>query len=486
MTSRMDASRTALNTPIQSVNTRMVLFSRWFINALSFASADILAIALAFYLASVLRMRFVGGGGMLPEWGWFISGLWVFLSFGFKLTPGWGQGVVDSTRKMFLLLVTIFAGTTTALFLTKQTDVTSRFILSTAFLLCCLFLPFGRWFIKRLLLHHDLWGMMVVVYSTTDKARELLHVLSEGAGMGYLPVGLFLVDAPEGKEQLHGVPILSKDSDPYPLAHAAILVEPATLKDHRPDFTEIASIQYRRVLIVPELNHHAPSLWVTNRDLGGVLGMEISSNLLDAWSRLLKLASEVLIVLLFLPVVIPLILLLTLLIFLWDLKNPFFVQTRIGLKGTPFRMFKFRTMRHNAETLLQNKLENDPDFRAAWADGCKVKEDPRITGIGRFLRSTSLDELPQFLNVLMGQMALIGPRPLPEYHERELPERIIDLRRRVRPGMTGLWQVSGRSESGNDGFVRWDAYYVRNWSIWLDIVILVRTFFHLLHRKGAY
>lgn len=482
----MDSPELLCRSPLHCVNTRMVLFSRWFINAISFASADLLAIAMAFYLAGVLRTNILGGGRMLPEWGWLISGLWVFLSFGFKLTPGWGLGVVDATRKMFLLLTTIFAGTTSALFLTKQTDNTSRFTLTAAFVLCVFFLPIGRWFIKKLLIHHDLWGMLVVVYSTTEKAGELLQVLAEGAGMGYVPTGLFLVDAPEGRTGLHGVPILSHELDPYPLAHAAILVEPETLKDHRPDFTEIASIQYRRVLIVPQLSDQAPSLWVTNRDLGGVLGMEISSNLLDRWSRLLKQASEVLIVLVFLPLVIPLILLLTLAIFLWDFRNPFFIQTRIGQNGVPFRMFKFRTMHPDAEELLQKRLSSDAGFRAAWEDGCKVKDDPRITGIGRFLRSTSLDELPQFINVLLGQMALIGPRPLPDYHERELPERIIDLRRRVRPGMTGLWQVSGRSDQGNEGFVRWDAYYVRNWSVWLDIVILVRTFFHLIHRKGAY
>lgn len=482
----MDFTQPAAKSPLHSVNTRMVLFSRWLINALSFASADLLAISLSFYLAGLMRLKFVGGGHMLPEWSWFISGLWVFLCFGFKLTPGWGLGIVDATRRMFLLLTTIFAGTTTALFLSKLSDSTSRFTLSAAFLFCLLLLPLGRWTIKKLLIHHNLWGMLVVVYSTTEKADDLLQVLSEGTGMGYVPIGLFLVDAPGGRTELHNVPILPKSLDPYPLAHAAILVEPGTLKDHRPDFTEIASIQYRRVLIVPQLNHHAPSLWVTTRDLGGVLGMEIASNLLDPWARLLKLASEVLIVLLFLPLVLPLLALLTLLIFLSDLKNPFFVQSRIGQNGIPFRMFKFRTMRPDAETLLQQRLDHDPAFRAAWNDGCKVKDDPRITPVGRFLRATSLDELPQFLNVLRGHMALIGPRPLPDYHESELPERIVDLRRRVRPGMTGLWQVSGRSENGNEGFIRWDAYYVRNWSIWLDIVILVRTFFHLLHGKGAY
>ena len=475
--------------PIQKLgdmNARMALFFRWLINAVSFAAGDILAMAWAFYLASWLRLEIMGGGRMLPEWSLYVSGLWVLLSFGIKLTPGWGMGVVEATRRMFLLLVTIFAGTTSALFLTKLADTTSRLTLSLAFVLCMVLIPLVRWMVKKALIQYNLWGMQVVIYGTRDRVPDLLRVLREGSGMGYIPIGVFLVDAPENANSLEGIPVLTPDEDPYPFAHAAILLEPATLTDHRPDFTEVAAFQYRKVLIVPELREHAPSLWVTTRDLGGVLGMEISSNLLDGWSRLLKLSSEVLIVLLFLPLVMPLLLLLSLWLYLTDFHSPFFVQTRIGMDGKPFRMWKFRTMRHNAEAILQKKLDEDPEFRADWEDGFKVKQDPRITRTGAILRRTSLDELPQFINVLKGEMALIGPRPLPQYHESELPERIIDLRRRVRPGMTGLWQVSGRSESGNDGFIRWDAYYVRNWSIWLDIVILVRTIYAVLRQRGAY
>jgi len=467
-------------------NMQPALFARWLINVISFASADILALALAFLLAGMTRFELLGGAHMLPEWSWYVTGLWVLLSSGIKLNPGWGMGVVEATRRMTLLLITIFAGTTSALFLTKLADVTSRLTLTLAFLFALLLIPLGRWFVKRMLIHHELWGMFVVIYGTRDRIPQLLQVLREGAGMGYVPVGLFVVDAPEGPGHLEGIPVLSAALDPCPFAHAAILLEPGRIAEHRPDFVEAISFQYRKVLLVPELREHAPSLWVTPRDLGGVLGMEISSNLLDGWSRLLKLSSEVLIVLLFLPLALPLIGLLSLLVFLWDRSSPFFVQTRIGLEGRPFRMWKFRTMRHDAEKILQKRLDNDPEFRAAWGDGCKVKDDPRVTGIGRLLRATSLDELPQFFNVLRGEMALIGPRPLPEYHELELPPQTRDLRRRVRPGMTGLWQVSGRSETGNDGFIRWDAYYVRNWSIWLDIVILVRTVYAVLHKRGAY
>ena len=109
-----------------------------------------------------------------------------------------------------------------------------------------------------------------------------------------------------------------------------------------------------------------------------------------------------------------------------------------------------------------------------------------FSSIGNFLRITSLDELPQIINVLRGEMSLVGPRPLPDYHYDPLPQSVKTLRERVRPGMTGLWQVSGRSESGTQGLEKWDSYYVRNWSIWLDIIIIVRTLRVVLTAKGAY
>jgi lipopolysaccharide/colanic/teichoic acid biosynthesis glycosyltransferase len=109
-----------------------------------------------------------------------------------------------------------------------------------------------------------------------------------------------------------------------------------------------------------------------------------------------------------------------------------------------------------------------------------------VTPLGKILRRTSLDELPQVLNVLAGQMALVGPRPLPDYHHGRLSESVRTPRSRVRPGLTGLWQVSGRSESGTAGMEKWDTYYVRNWSVWLDIVILTRTFMAVIRGSGAY
>ncbi|MEL6613389.1 MAG: sugar transferase, partial [Bacteroidota bacterium] len=182
----------------------------------------------------------------------------------------------------------------------------------------------------------------------------------------------------------------------------------------------------------------------------------------------------------------PVVGLLALAIWLEDRQSPFYAQERIGLDDEPFHAWKLRTMVTDAEAVLERALAEDPALREEWDTFFKLEKDPRITRVGAFLRKTSLDELPQLYNVLRGDMSLVGPRPLPAYHHDELDARVRALRARVRPGITGLWQVSGRSDSGNAGMERWDPYYVRNWSPWLDAVILVRTVRVVLRGSGAY
>ncbi|GAA1375971.1 sugar transferase [Catellatospora chokoriensis] len=158
-----------------------------------------------------------------------------------------------------------------------------------------------------------------------------------------------------------------------------------------------------------------------------------------------------------------------------------FRQTRVGRNGVPFTLYKFRTMHVDAESRLQSlRAHNDHDGSLF-----KMREDPRITPIGRWLRKYSLDELPQLINVLKGEMSLVGPRPpLP----REVAEYGFEMRRRllVKPGLTGLWQVSGRSDLPWAEAVRLDVHYVENWSLWMDLLILVRTAGAVLKGTGAY
>jgi lipopolysaccharide/colanic/teichoic acid biosynthesis glycosyltransferase len=220
--------------------------------------------------------------------------------------------------------------------------------------------------------------------------------------------------------------------------------------------------------------------------LGGHAGLEIQQNLLDPLARITKRSFDLAFALATAPLWGPLCAGLGLLIWLEDRRSPLFRQERMGLRRRPFTAWKFRTMHPDAEALLQQRLAEDDGLRAEWAANFKLRRDPRITPIGRLLRRTSLDELPQMINVLRGEMSLVGPRPLPPYHFDELPERVKSLRDRVRPGLTGLWQVSGRSEAGQAGMARWDTYYVRNWSFWLDIIIFFRTARAVLTGHGAF
>lgn len=163
----------------------------------------------------------------------------------------------------------------------------------------------------------------------------------------------------------------------------------------------------------------------------------------------------------------------------------FYRQKRIGRSGRKFYLYKFRTMVENADQVLQNHLDNFPQLKAQWLATHKLKHDPRVTRIGSLLRKLSLDELPQLWNILKGDMGLIGPRPIVDA-EIEKYGMCFELYKLVRPGLTGLWQVSGRSDTTYEQRVRLDEYYVLNRSLKLDLQILWKTVFVVLGKHGAY
>lgn len=165
--------------------------------------------------------------------------------------------------------------------------------------------------------------------------------------------------------------------------------------------------------------------------------------------------------------------------------GPFYKQTRIGKGGRKFQAYKFRTMVLNADQVLQRYLDESPELNAEWKATHKLKKDPRVTRVGAILRKLSLDEMPQFWNIIIGDMALIGPRPIVDA-EIEKYGKCFELYIQARPGLTGLWQVSGRSDTSYQYRVQLDEYYLLNRSLKLDIIILLKTVSVVLARKGAY
>jgi undecaprenyl-phosphate galactose phosphotransferase len=162
-----------------------------------------------------------------------------------------------------------------------------------------------------------------------------------------------------------------------------------------------------------------------------------------------------------------------------------FRQRRLGRNGKDFSIVKFRTMLPDAEMLLHKVLASDPRAKQEWERDQKLRNDPRITPLGRFLRRSSMDELPQFWNVLTGDMSIVGPRPIVRSEERFYLDA-METYSAVRPGITGLWQVSGRNDTGYSTRVMLDCEYVRSWSIWLDLRILLKTIKAVFTRTGTY
>lgn len=183
---------------------------------------------------------------------------------------------------------------------------------------------------------------------------------------------------------------------------------------------------------------------------------------------------------------LPLFIILPILIRLDSPGPVFYRQQRIGKHGLIFTAWKFRTMVVDAEKKLDEILSNDPEQRRQFQVFHKLRNDPRVTRVGRVLRRHSVDELPQLWNVLRGEMSLVGPRAYLPHELDHMPEEARRVILSVRPGLTGLWQVSGRNEISFDTRVQLEEHYVRNWSIWLDIRILLKTIGAVLTGRGAY
>ncbi len=468
---------------IDSGGRRLMFYRRYVLNAWAVLCADALMVSLALCLGNLL-LWWINDIAFSVTNGFLIVPAWALVSIIARLTPGWGLGVVDELRKIQGALFIMFTTVLVVSFFTRINLSSSRIVFLFTYLFSAVLIPLARAIMRGIVIKMSQWGVPVSIYGDRKSVQAVILALRAEMGLGYIPSAVFTDDVPLGSV-IEGVSVLGNLNNTTYRTPVAIVAMANASRHQQVEVLEGPLEVYRRVILIPDLDE-APSLWVIPRDLQGILGLEITKNLLNPFARIFKRIIDLTLVLITLPLWAPLMLFLYVLIWMEDRKNPMFMQPRIGRAGGTFRTAKFRTMVPNAEQALQKALKKDPVLRAEWEANFKLKKDPRITRVGNFLRITSLDEIPQLLNVLRGTMSLVGPRPLPAYHFQDLPEQVRFLRDKVQPGITGLWQVSGRSEAGTAGMEKWDPYYVRNWSIWLDIVILARTFKTVCCAKGAY
>jgi Undecaprenyl-phosphate galactose phosphotransferase WbaP len=228
-----------------------------------------------------------------------------------------------------------------------------------------------------------------------------------------------------------------------------------------------------------------PDHWTRHEQIDGLSGIHLQQNLLLPLPRMTKRLLDVVFTLAGGVALLPLLFYIAVAVKMSSRGPVLFSSPRIGRDGRRFKMWKFRSMLINGDAVLEDYFATYPEYREEYEVTHKLRWDPRITRIGRFIRKTSLDELPQLWNVLVGEMSLVGPRPILLEEEVRYGE-YYPLYTLVAPGITGLWQVSGRSNTSYGERLQLVAYYVRNWSLWLDIYLLLKTLRIVLFGRGAY
>jgi len=450
---------------------------RWWGNLALMLAADSLVMLGALWMGDLV-MHWLADSLVSLRYSLLVVPAWWVVALWGRTAPGWGLNAVAELRKIEQALGLLFGVVAVAVFVGRMGDVASRGSYLVAYLTAAMVMPAARSAVRAFAARRPWWGARAVLYGGGPLAEALAQVLAEEAGLGYRLCGVF------GETEVAGLPRMGGWDEASAEVDTAFFVDQGLDDATRRRLMEGPLARYRRVIILPDVLD-TPSVWVEPRDFSGLLGLETTNNLLDLRARALKRAVDLVAVIATAPVWVPLTALLAGLVWLWDRNSPFFIQVRVGREGRRFRMWKLRTMVPDAEARLAERLERDPELRREWESRGKLANDWRITPVGRWLRRWSLDELPQLWHVLRGEMSLVGPRPLPPHHHGALAPRARALRERVRPGMTGLWQIRGRLEADADTLGRWDAYYVRNWSVWLDVTILVHTVWAVVRGKGA-
>ncbi len=452
---------------------------------------DVLALELALLLGCVTRLSFstlfpISLGA--PQYAGLAVGVLTLplAYYWVGLYPGHGIGAVQRLRARAYATLFVFGILLTWNYIFEDRQWSRGVLLLTLFF-ALIIPPALDALLRKNLIARGVCGEPVVILGGGRTGALVTKTLQRESDLGFVPVGILDDDSQKWGTHVHGIRVVGPLSSIGAFEGRAKVVLIAIPGMNRERLAELVQkLSFPNVIIIPDL-FGIQSLWIRSRDLGGVLGLEVRKNLLISSNRLLKRILDYAIAVPLFVVTAPFLAACAVGIKVISPGPVFFRQEREGQSGKRITIHKLRTMYPDAERVLGQYLEESPLEKANWQQFYKLKKDPRILpGIGWFLRRYSLDELPQLWNVLRGDMSLVGPRPFPYYHLNSFSDNFRGLRASVMPGLTGLWQVSERSDGDLKVQEVEDTYYIRNWSLWLDIYILLRTVQTLLLPKGAY
>jgi Undecaprenyl-phosphate galactose phosphotransferase WbaP len=469
-----------------------------FLTAFPLAMADVASFGLSLWLAAWLASRVVG---------WALDPLtvdpcYLFLSLivlpnahVIGLYPGLGLGSVMEFRQLARMLFasSIFL-TGIGCFVAPAWWAYFLFLGLLAYAIAVPSCMVIRFLTRLVVKHFSWWGVPTLIVAEPKLGLELYRRMQYEVVQGFRPAGL-LIDPNHywAREDLLSecqVPVhdmRQAGEVAMKLGATWVIAMPGDSRSMMLSMDPALAAIPNRILL--SSNHLDLSLWDQIFCIGSSTGLRFGGAHPSSWQLTLKRMMDAVLTAVVLLVGLPILIVLCLLVRMSSRGPIFYSQERVGRGGRKFRAWKFRTMRDRADEILDQYLARNEAARKEWDETHKLAADPRVTRIGQFLRSSSFDELPQLWNVLWGDMSLVGPRPLidsPTYdgpYIRDYP-REFEAYKTFRPGLTGLWQVRSRNSGVYELRIFWDMYYIRNWCIWLDLYLILRTIKTVLMREG--
>ena len=453
---------------------------------------DYIAIICAEGFAFWFRNSFLGNNSLHISWlnFWVVFPLLYIIFLNIEQLYNRRAQFWQIIQKLFVTSCYAITAIIILLYIARIAASTSRMFIAVFWLVSFILLVIFRYIVKKVLEKCQLLQVPVLIIGAGKTAELLVQGIKDDAGMGYKIIGL-LEDNKVEQGILEKYPVLGKFTDAekvitkYNIQHVFIAA-PGLEQGKLTQLIYKVQPLVKSMGVIPNLigvpmgGIEAESLF--NEKL---MLLRLKNNLAKPVNRYIKTIFDYVLTITGTIAISPILIVIALWIYKDSPGPVIFKHRRIGKNGKEFNCYKFRSMCIDAKERLEELLKNDPQAKAEWEKDFKLKNDPRITKSGAFLRKTSLDELPQIFNVLKGEMSLVGPRPIIRDEMARYGEYIGDYLM-VKPGITGMWQVSGRSDTDYKQRVQLDSWYVRNWSVWLDVMLLWRTIKVVINCKGAY
>lgn len=447
---------------------------------------DFCGVMLSWQICNNTFLFFTGSAASLDISRIVILALMFVISHGLHgLYPACGIGQLDEFLQINKSIFVLTMGMAVGAFIFSESIDLVIFLLILGLFLAAI-LPSIRIFARSILSRFNWWCQPVLVVGESDSSMDLYRRLLHSRRDGLRPLGIAYNpeqhwSATESLERCYIGPITDLES---------ILVSNGTARLAVSGVSNEVSLNFRQFTGIPEVIlstklSSIPTLSSKIVDRQERVEIHCTDRLDRIGSQVSKRLLDLSLIFVFSPILIAILLSCMLLVRLGSPGPIFYCQQRIGRGGKRIWAWKFRTMVQDADKVLERHLAQDPVLRDEWNRNHKLKRDPRISRGGRMLRKTSLDELPQLWNVVVNDMSLVGPRPIVE-KEIEKYGDTYEMYLRVQPGLTGLWQISGRNNTTYNERLHFDRYYVRNWSCSLDLFILFRTFKTVILQEGAY